>query len=111
VADLKSLSEVSKSLYAVTLPYLYRSIALESEGDKGDLDQIDTELVLPAREKGLLRYTRALHVESHFPATWGQFIDYYDKDAWIGEQEEDEIVGRLLFLLEGLPDGKLRSFR
>jgi len=107
VTDFKNLCAVSKSLYTLGLPFLYRSITLEAS-EEGDLEDIEMIPLLRAKEKGLLRHTRAITVQSRYPATWKRCFHSYDL-SWVDEVEVGD-NDDLLFLLEGLQDGSLQSF-
>jgi hypothetical protein len=115
--ELKHLCEVSRSLYFLTLPYLYESLCLEPDCGEDGLEGIDVEYLLPAMKSGHLLYTRDIEIMPNYRHNIfkGRTLDQiYSRDKDDSNDEGGKIVEfgiRMIPLFEALEEGKLLNLK
>lgn len=107
------MSEVSKSLYDFSVPYLYESIVVEPPHGEDNLEEIDIAPFRLARERGCMLYTRDLKITSRFDKSLRVRCPHHTKAGWYSPEDyrNDGITGTLMPLLEAFEDGKIRSLK
>ena len=111
--DLKRLCEVSRTIYEVSVPHLYRSIVFKV--DASAVDDLDVVPLLRTRSWPMnsLRSAKQLHIRTRNLPGYCPYHPYHrdlymdDRDVWDSETFEAEI----LHLFKQLKNESLEEFR
>jgi hypothetical protein len=110
--DLKSLCEVSRTLYEETVPQLYRSLSLYASED--DIENISAPGLVDASRRGLLGHTRNLRLWVDFSSQRLGRCMHGRNEAYLprGDRSKGEVellVDNLETTLSGLEANSIRT--
>ncbi|KAF2664549.1 hypothetical protein BT63DRAFT_429309 [Microthyrium microscopicum] len=111
--DLKSLAEVSKSLYASTLPALYKSVVVGSRHRHPRAEDLDVDSLVQSgsRTRRRLHYTEALEIDTATPQRCVHDQSTFYEDYPSSDKSRfEELTGKVITLLQKLKDHNLKAF-